>query len=481
MEADNTPMKPTIFSSIRNSVIALSFILCLLAIPAGAATWYVDNGATGANNGKSWTNAWTSLSFSGLAAGDTVYISGGPAGSTKTYNLAGNLTSVSGFTTGTAGNPVTYKIGQEAAHNGMAIFHCTTALFDQWLFSGSNYVISGDAGDSQMHFKITNYKAGFVLNNSSNVRIAYVDFSKMPTMGSINPGTGIEIDHCYFYMNDLATGDHAVYALSTGSTYDLIRFHHNSISVPYRAGGIGADALQFNGSGYSIYNNSIYGYSAAYLAAQHQDGQQATGNGSYIKIYSNLFVDLQNYPIYLEPQFGGYAHVRIYNNVMVNTSGAGSQAIAAGGWMSPLRTLDDCVIANNLGDGFANTFTCRDPSNTVTTGVFSNCYFYNNISLNCGLDIIDPGVTSSNNVTLTAAKGPAAFLSYIKNSSTNDYRLLSSATDLIGRGINLTAYFTTDKDGTSRVSSGAWDIGPYAYASGVSSPTKPSKLRVVSP
>jgi len=52
-----------------------------------ATAWYVDNTASGSNNGTSWTNAWTSfasINWSSVAAGDTIYISGGST--SKTYN-----------------------------------------------------------------------------------------------------------------------------------------------------------------------------------------------------------------------------------------------------------------------------------------------------------------------------------------------------------------------------------------------------------
>ena len=45
--------------------------------------------ASGAQNGTSWANAWTSLSqISGVSAGDTVYLSGGPSGSSRDYPMS---------------------------------------------------------------------------------------------------------------------------------------------------------------------------------------------------------------------------------------------------------------------------------------------------------------------------------------------------------------------------------------------------------
>jgi hypothetical protein len=58
--------------------------LCIVALLAGcsaqAPNWYVDNTATGANDGTSWNNAWNSsvsIVCSRVAAGDTLYVCGG--------------------------------------------------------------------------------------------------------------------------------------------------------------------------------------------------------------------------------------------------------------------------------------------------------------------------------------------------------------------------------------------------------------------
>src|SRR5262252_4935787 len=71
------------------AVLARSFSRFLLPGPAliflasslQAATWYVDGSVSSSGDGRSWSTAWKSLSnVSGVGAGDTVYISGGPSG-----------------------------------------------------------------------------------------------------------------------------------------------------------------------------------------------------------------------------------------------------------------------------------------------------------------------------------------------------------------------------------------------------------------
>lgn len=87
---------------------------------AHAASWYVDNAATGSGSGTSWTNAWTSLAtinWTSVAPGDTVYISGGTT--SKTY--AGIIYDDNG----TSGAPITIDSGANSpsptGHSGEVI------------------------------------------------------------------------------------------------------------------------------------------------------------------------------------------------------------------------------------------------------------------------------------------------------------------------------------------------------------------------
>ena len=76
-----------VWSKMRFVSAIIAIFLALTSI-SESATWYVDSSVSSSGNGTSWGTAWRSLSnISGIAAGDTVYISGGRSGSTQTYTL----------------------------------------------------------------------------------------------------------------------------------------------------------------------------------------------------------------------------------------------------------------------------------------------------------------------------------------------------------------------------------------------------------
>ena len=116
-----------------------------------AANWYVDNAASGVNNGSSWANAWTSfgaISWSSIQPGDNLYISGGPTGSSKTYTET--------LTVGASGTSAArIRIGLDASnssHNG------TVVLDNNYIdVSTQSYVtISGNV-NGQRGMLLSNY------------------------------------------------------------------------------------------------------------------------------------------------------------------------------------------------------------------------------------------------------------------------------------------------------------------------------------
>jgi len=84
------------------SLVLLGLIFCVSTSVGMANNFYVRQGATGANNGLDWNNAWSdtaNIVWSSITAGDSVWIAGG------TY------TTLTPTKSGSAGNPISiYRV-----------------------------------------------------------------------------------------------------------------------------------------------------------------------------------------------------------------------------------------------------------------------------------------------------------------------------------------------------------------------------------
>jgi len=446
------------------------FILLILAMKVPAATWYVDSSVATSGNGTAWATAWKALSnITGVKAGDTVYISGGAGGSSQTYSVSSWIPAG-----GAAGSPIIYQIGQDSAHNGTAVFSGSGT----WFGGANNVIVSGDAGDGARHFSCSGYGKGANVNATSNLRISYVNLGSQLSAGVEGQGvSAFEFDHCYAYISD-GTADHFMSVGVTGTTWDQNLIHDNTVYIPHQSGaaGDGADGYQIGGNGFDLYNNLLVGYNTTYTGGQHQDGWQGLTN-SYVKFYGNTFVDIGNYALFADAYYGGFNHIRAYNNLFLiddptitSVNPGGIVFGTDGGYVGPSPcTFNDIIFANNVADGYGNngSYTLNNVTGSSHPTTFSGGVIINNVSVNGGYISTDGNTTSTviNNATLTTAQGAADFVKYTANGGTNnDFHLLAAASALIGHATNEWACFTTDRDGKPRPVTGNWDMGPYQYA-----------------
>jgi len=487
-----------------------ALIVILSVSPTIAATRYVDSSATGANNGTSWTDAWTTLPTiltSELHAGDTVYISGGTT--SKEYPASDWHVK-----SGTLGAPITYQIGQEAGHNGIAIFDADGG---QWLDDGSggnfvmNYVtLSGHVvGDSLMHFVITNLACPINMgqrsdgvNPGTGIKLLYIDFGRFNYGMSIWYSKMVEIGYCRFYKTvNIYPNSQAGSWVFTSYGSSLTGYGSNSvhdctlflprfkISEP-----IGDDGLSIHGYSWDIYNNRFESYSgSAYYTetGQHMDAI-VMAYGAYYRIYNNQFYGMGDSCIYIDIYQGDFNHGLVYNNVamtvhtnawfldrlvdgQVVTASAhtGISLVDYGDMGNGAKMISDLLIANNTivdipGTAFEGVHA------TPPEGTYINCVFANNLAIHCSqpFSIIGTIADVYNFGNADIYYGTNIFVSYTHFASTNNnLRPKLTATDVVGQGTNLSAFFTTDIEGNARPATGAWDIG--AYQSDGVAPTNP--------
>jgi len=528
------------FPIFKRIIFSLIFLSGFLAWGnAKAADWYVDNAAAGSNNGTSWTNAWPSFAsiiWASIQPGDTLYISGGTESKTYSERLIVGASGTSGnVITIQVGQDEGHTGVVVLDGTSVGNYPGITITGRNYL------KVSGQVGSgSTQNIKVQNfYYSGISVGGaSSNIEIAYIETEQNNRyMGAAyglyitNPttlATGLlaEIHHCKFH-NNRTDAEVRFYQTYTGTrtSYDQIKFHHNDIYdshadwVTLQAEGVSfynntirdrgtylldhPDGIQA-WSGYSkIYNNKFYGFHRAddnnvnsYIRFNPETSNNP--NPMYIWIYNNLFYETLPLTfaegtnvrrgVELSPQPGTTLnHLYFMNNTMIGTNKFGLFL----GFQTDHSTSDvsDIIIANNLffdcalsgeavlllggtGDGsitygnWGNSVDVIIDFNTVhaSSGTYTTNSKWDDILYTWANFLTQSGINES---PTNATQNPAL--------NANFEPTVSSPYN--NAGVDLSAYFSTDKDGNERSN---WSIGAYEYAeaSDTTAPAAPSGLAV---
>jgi len=392
----------------------------------------VDNTATGANNGTSWANAWPSfsaISWSSIAAGDTIYISGGATSQTytETWTVGAG---------GTAGSPITIAVdAADSNHNGTVIFDYTSlgsSTSQTGISIAHNYVTLTGNVNGASHIQVNN-----LYNTSSQT-------SSVGVQANSNGSTGVTVDYITFNNDNnpirmshangdvisnntmlVVRGDAGI-AINGSSGADTlnsifgnhIELHCNPGSSVPTAHCNGPDGIQ-TGGGASIYNNFLSETLDSNISSgQHPDMFQIEGsnvhvfnneivnigdsgfdfdcfsdsNPTDIWVYNNVYhieTPIDAYPEYWrmyssQGPIQSITNVRIMNNTYVDDTGGYNtirlDSYGSGG--SP--TASNFMIANNLfyNDGGGNAATAvieiqNSSGFTSSSFTFSNNLYYN--------------------------------------------------------------------------------------------------------
>jgi hypothetical protein len=504
----------------KNLFLAFVILLCCTA-HVHAANWYVDNAATGSNNGTSWANAWTrfgNIAWAAIQPGDTIYISGGAE--SKTYSEKLDVRA-----SGSPGAPILIMAGQSNGHNGQVIISNPSGI-GITIYSRSYVVINGNYS-GQRNLRVTGcYDRGLDIGSTAHHNIiTYLEIDNNGHSGGINQDgitanfdemseyPVLEISYCKVH-NNWQDQIHIV-GVRGPEVYGRILIHHNEIFE------LQDDGIETGIRGMDIYNNTMHTLSSG-KGSGHPDGIVIMAG--YGRIWNNTVYNLQsqiNYTnAYIYPNIYNSVPteeccIRIFNNLVYQTLSGRSGDYGRGIELSvqgSVTYLSDVLIANNTIVGMPawgmNIYSGSNSSGiTILNNIIHNCYkngggqaigigdgSYSVGSYGSGANLIfDYNIISagSNGSTLIGYKGSIYNYDVWKskfgvqsNISGNpdpqlspSYRL-SATSPANAAGTNLRSFYTSDKIGVLRPSGPRWSIGAYESGNNSSNLSAPSGFKI---
>lgn len=421
------------------------------------ANHFIRAGATGANNGTSWTDAWTALPSPGNSAawvrGDTYYVAGG------VYDAFAIDKNESGSATIIVKKA---NVADNGADPGWDDSYASdVAVFNgRTLLDKGDYVIDGvtGSGESGHGFKFQDLAGagvGTILisdaQGSVKIRHCEVRNSGYEAPTGINciwdngafTKKGWEITNCWIH----------------DCSKDLISI--NSL--------VGTSYADFG----CLIERCILSESGIALNDDHGQGIKFQGDCSYLILRQNQMRNNSGTAcIAFLGTSGIFDNVMVYDNIFYKTDLETFPTISPGVIYSrDTVTATNFLIANNTIWNMGNPTYPNTVSQFALTGTTSENSLINNIfeeSYFTSGGHTGFGVLENNGYF--SATGSAAAAVQLGQISSNESGLVSPSTDnffpveggyAVGAGMDLSAYFTTDYDGNQRTN--PWDIGALAF------------------
>jgi len=424
----------------------------VFATPLWSSDHYIDNTASGNNDGTSWVHAWESfadINWPSINSGDTVYISGG--NSSKTYFEALNPSA-----SGSAGSPIIITKGEDPNHNG-------TVIIDG----------AGTRGAGVDHSQ--NYITLDGLNFEDHVG----------TGGTINidNATGSVVRNCDI-TNENSRGIH-YYNVSEGLIYN------NNIETGAVDTSTQTDGIYLQNGDNNVVDGNVVVLNNT-NSTPHADPLQAVGETDLI--IRNNWLEIQNGNAESQGLIVSWTEssLKIYNNVILGSVGQEYQAALINqnndASKAPIEFWNNTVIAqhpNGIACRFIHTpgSLIESVKNNICMGYYA-AYFDNGIANSANVDnncmsASHPSIVGYDGSSKTWNEWQAA--GYDLNGINQNPGLDSSYSPdspndpVVDAGTTI-ADISTDIDGTSRPQGDAYDMGAYEYSGPAGYPTLTSSV-----
>jgi len=432
---------------IINMKTLSSFLFSLLIAGmqlADAAIIYVNDDATGVNNGTSWANAFTSLQ-SGIAAavpGDEIWVASG------TYKTTTNTNRQVYFTIPNA----------VALYGGFAGTETQLSQRD-WTVNVStlsaDIAIAGVAWDNSYHVVYANNVTASTRIDGFKIVSGYGNAGYLSTDhggGLYANNSSLTIANCTFIANHADGEGGAVSHWGTGNLNIIdCKFNNNTAedggAIAFRGGAFTLTGCDISdnqatryGGGITVYdgvttvNRCVFSGNIADYSGAIDVYEYAT-----INVFNSLFAGNQANGIavmYISEFYNTNYHI-FWNNTVANNKASGDVTLL----LNYYTVVRNCIFWGN-----ETTYNFDIPNYDVENCIIEDGYFG------------APSVSTSNPRFIQPGSGTGAPF----NASAYNYRLQSNSPAInSGDNGNVSSSYNYDLDDSTRISGGTVDLGCY--------------------
>lgn len=449
----------------KNLILSASLILMFFLSPrfTPAANWYVWKSAGGSNDGSNWTNAWnemSSVNFSSVSCGDTIWLGGG------TYT-----TQLSVAKSCTSGSMLTIESVLATDSVPTSATGYTTAVLNQVILSNNSISFGGAAS-----YVTISGRQGTVLGDNFGISIQFTS----PGYGIILSGSSTASNLTFSYIE--VYGPACAASGTCTSTADGLAVHNGN------AASITVDHCWLHQWAEIINNFSVNGFILQYsqldtdntTSAEHADLAYVTGGSNYTFRYNRFHTSAADGILF--ESGGSYSNMDWYGNSWFHDGGSLIDFKSG-------STCSNVHLYNNVFqyDGYLSyqSFLYFQSDLTGTSAVEDNVFDgvtwdvgaiptqdYNAFSTSVGQQD-----TGSHSFTYVSG---GQFVNAPDSSNPNaaDFHLTSSGASTFQPGISLSSPYNQDPDGNTRGANGYWYVGAYQYqtSGGSTPPATPAGL-----